>query len=187
VDLRRKRLAHRETVVHIERKDCETMRCSRILIALSCFIGSCSCLHSAWQSKAAKSGTQLVRPRPLSDRLRGGATARGIKPGNSAGDGHKGSEDDSMSSHALDGLKNMLASGVASAIGKAMLQPFDSIKTTQQNSKDVSLSMVAAASIIWARGGLLPFYAGLGVSATWRPNAANGWSKPRSLLQAYDL
>eukprot|EP00281_Chroomonas_sp_CCMP1168_P024406 CAMPEP_0206225068 /NCGR_PEP_ID=MMETSP0047_2-20121206/7357_1 /ASSEMBLY_ACC=CAM_ASM_000192 /TAXON_ID=195065 /ORGANISM="Chroomonas mesostigmatica_cf, Strain CCMP1168" /LENGTH=363 /DNA_ID=CAMNT_0053648057 /DNA_START=236 /DNA_END=1327 /DNA_ORIENTATION=+ len=69
-----------------------------------------------------------------------------------------------FAAHAAEGLKNMLASGVASAVGKAMLQPFDTIKTVQQNSKTSPVSLLTAASDLISRGGPLALYSGLGAT-----------------------
>lgn len=63
--------------------------------------------------------------------------------------------------HALEGAKNMLASSFASAVGKTVLQPFDSIKTVQQHSK-TRLGLLEAASQILSRGGPSALYSGLG-------------------------
>ena len=65
--------------------------------------------------------------------------------------------------HAVEGAKNMVASSVASAVGKTLLQPFDSIKTVQQNSQ-TKLGMLDAASEILSRGGALSLYSGLGAT-----------------------
>ncbi|KAL7520234.1 hypothetical protein ACHAWX_004967 [Stephanocyclus meneghinianus] len=65
-----------------------------------------------------------------------------------------------------EGLKNTLASGLAAACSKAILAPFDTIKTVQQDVRGgTSLKLVEAATKICARpGGISNLYAGLGVS-----------------------
>lgn len=70
-----------------------------------------------------------------------------------------------------DGLKNSLASGCASFCSKALLQPFDTIKTVQQHydqggTSTTSLKFVQAAQLIVKRkNGIRELYAGFFVSA----------------------
>ena len=75
------------------------------------------------------------------------------------------------SSAAAEGLKNSVASGLAAACSKALLAPFDTIKTVQQQvlqegSGAKALSFSEAARLITSRPrGFLELYAGLGVAA----------------------
>ena len=66
----------------------------------------------------------------------------------------------------LDGLKSGLASAMAAACVKTLLQPIDAIKTMQQyyHSTGQALSVVGACREIWNLGGFGKFYAGLGVT-----------------------
>lgn len=67
----------------------------------------------------------------------------------------------------LDGLKSGLASAMAAACVKTLLQPIDAIKTTQQYYHSTSrgaLSVAGACREIFRLGGLGKFYAGLGVT-----------------------
>lgn len=68
----------------------------------------------------------------------------------------------------LDGLKSGLASAMAAACVKTLLQPIDAIKTTQQfyhsSATRKSLTVIEACQEIWKLGGAGKFYAGLGVS-----------------------
>ena len=66
----------------------------------------------------------------------------------------------------LDGLKSGLASAMAAACVKTLLQPIDAIKTMQQyyHSTGHALSVVGACREIWNLGGFGKFYAGLGVT-----------------------
>lgn len=70
-----------------------------------------------------------------------------------------------------EGLKNSLASGFASFCSKALLQPFDTIKTVQQHynqdgSSTTSLKFIQAAQLIMERKyGIRELYAGFFVSA----------------------
>ena len=71
--------------------------------------------------------------------------------------------------HWLDGLKSGLASAMAAACVKTVLQPIDAVKTLQQyhqaTSSTTALSIGAACRQIASRpGGLSNFYAGLGVT-----------------------
>ena len=142
------------------------VRSVHVWLALLSLLGGCNCLHSISNSPlAAGPGHQRRHP---SDALRGGGwiSNKGESKNSQAKYGNA-TQQDTISGHALDGLKNMVASGVASAIGKAILQPFDSIKTMQQNSKEISLSMSEAAAMILSRGGFFALYAGLGVSGKY--------------------
>eukprot|EP00566_Odontella_aurita_P010789 CAMPEP_0113528006 /NCGR_PEP_ID=MMETSP0015_2-20120614/1602_1 /TAXON_ID=2838 /ORGANISM="Odontella" /LENGTH=396 /DNA_ID=CAMNT_0000426485 /DNA_START=174 /DNA_END=1364 /DNA_ORIENTATION=+ /assembly_acc=CAM_ASM_000160 len=74
------------------------------------------------------------------------------------------------SSATVDGLKNALASGLAAACSKAILQPFDTLKTVQQQTRSVGgergLGLAEAVRKITAReGGVRNLYSGLVVSA----------------------
>lgn len=70
----------------------------------------------------------------------------------------------------LEGLRSGMASGMAAACAKTLLQPLDAIKTLQQfqqtqSSSQKALSTFEAASILMKKpGGIANFYAGLGVS-----------------------
>lgn len=66
----------------------------------------------------------------------------------------------------LDGLKSGLASAMAAACVKTILQPIDAIKTMQQSyySSGQALSVAGACGEIWNLGGFGKFYAGLGVT-----------------------
>jgi hypothetical protein len=145
------------------RKYAGSVRSVHFWLAFLSLLGDCNCLHSISNLPlAAGSGHQR---RHSSDALRGGGWIPNKgESKKSQAKGGNATRQDTVSGHALDGLKNMVASGVASAIGKAILQPFDSIKTMQQNSKEISLSMPEAAAMILSRGGLFALYAGLGVS-----------------------
>jgi solute carrier family 25 S-adenosylmethionine transporter 26 len=63
----------------------------------------------------------------------------------------------------LEGLKNGAASGLAAACVKTVLQPFDSMKTMQQFSKE-PMSLLGAGRALLARGGIPALYSGLGVT-----------------------
>ena len=72
------------------------------------------------------------------------------------------------SSDAIEGLKNSLASALASLCAKSLLQPFDTIKSVQQHHQGQPLSFLAAARMITTRpggAGPLELYAGLAASA----------------------
>jgi solute carrier family 25 S-adenosylmethionine transporter 26 len=68
----------------------------------------------------------------------------------------------------VQGLKNALASGLASATCKTILAPFDTVKTVQQHYKGrQALTIMDAAKIVTSRpggGGFWNLYAGLGVA-----------------------
>ena len=71
------------------------------------------------------------------------------------------------SSDAVEGLKNSLASALASVCAKSLLQPFDTIKSVQQHHEG-DLSLLSAAKMITTREGGAGFwelYAGLAASA----------------------
>ncbi|CAM9141643.1 unnamed protein product [Phaeothamnion confervicola] len=65
--------------------------------------------------------------------------------------------------NVIEGLKNGVASGLAAACVKALLQPFDAIKTVQQYSR-TPMTLAQAARVLLARGGPRALYTGLGVS-----------------------
>ncbi|CAM9487761.1 unnamed protein product [Chrysoparadoxa australica] len=65
--------------------------------------------------------------------------------------------------HAIEGLKNGAASGMAAACVKTLLQPFDSIKTVQQFST-TSTTWLEAGRQLLSRGGPPALYSGLGVT-----------------------
>jgi len=70
------------------------------------------------------------------------------------------------SSATVDGLKNALASGLAAACSKAILQPFDTLKTVQQQTRSVGgergLGLAEAVRKITAReGGVRNLYVSL--------------------------
>jgi len=60
----------------------------------------------------------------------------------------------------VEGLKNAAASGIASAVVKASLQPFDTIKTVQQFSTS-PMSPMEATRLILKRSGWLGLYSGV--------------------------
>ena len=66
----------------------------------------------------------------------------------------------------LDGLKSGLASAMAAACVKTLLQPVDAVKTMQQyyQSTGKALTVAGACREIWNLGGFGKFYAGLGVT-----------------------
>eukprot|EP00980_Cylindrotheca_fusiformis_P009585 scaffold2122_cov122-Cylindrotheca_fusiformis.AAC.3 len=72
-------------------------------------------------------------------------------------------------SAVMEGLKNSMASALASCCAKTLLQPFDTIKTVQQHSKsDTAIGFFEAIHMIMDREGGLGFmglYAGLAISA----------------------
>ncbi|CAN0390675.1 unnamed protein product, partial [Discosporangium mesarthrocarpum] len=63
----------------------------------------------------------------------------------------------------IEGLKNGMASGLAAACVKTVLQPFDTMKTVQQFSTS-RISLLQAGRDIIARGGVGELYQGLGVT-----------------------
>ena len=69
-------------------------------------------------------------------------------------------------SAAAQGLKNSVASGLAAACSKALLAPFDTLKTVQQQTRSaVPLTLRQTATDVLSRpGGALNLYAGLGVA-----------------------
>jgi hypothetical protein len=68
------------------------------------------------------------------------------------------------SSHYFtQGFKDGIASGLAAAISKLLLQPFDTIKTVQQASK-VRLNPLSAAQIVIRNRGALSLWSGVGVT-----------------------
>eukprot|EP00565_Helicotheca_tamesis_P001044 CAMPEP_0185738896 /NCGR_PEP_ID=MMETSP1171-20130828/34122_1 /TAXON_ID=374046 /ORGANISM="Helicotheca tamensis, Strain CCMP826" /LENGTH=364 /DNA_ID=CAMNT_0028410281 /DNA_START=210 /DNA_END=1304 /DNA_ORIENTATION=- len=85
------------------------------------------------------------------------------------GDRSSSSPSSSSSSSAVtEGLKNSLASGLAAACSKALLAPFDTIKTVQQKYRGSgeALGFMDAVSVICKRkGGIWELYSGLGVAA----------------------
>lgn len=66
-------------------------------------------------------------------------------------------------SHWEIGLKNGLASGLAAAVVKAILQPFDTIKTVQQGQKGNIGPITAGLSIIKTRG-IGGLWSGIGIT-----------------------
>jgi solute carrier family 25 S-adenosylmethionine transporter 26 len=89
--------------------------------------------------------------------LRGGAKTQGNQPAT-----------EPSRTAWLDGLKSGLASALAAACVKTLLQPIDAVKTVQQyhHASKESLTILAACREIWQSGGggLSKFYAGLGVT-----------------------
>jgi len=73
-----------------------------------------------------------------------------------------------VASAATEGIKNALASGLAAALVKVALAPFDTIKTIQQRNRfvaDEALSFINAAKVATDKGrGALGLYAGVGVT-----------------------
>eukprot|EP00752_Nemacystus_decipiens_P003992 g3657.t1 len=65
--------------------------------------------------------------------------------------------------NAIEGLKNGLASGLAAACVKTVLQPFDTMKTVQQFST-TRMTLLQAGRDLLARGGVPELYQGLGVT-----------------------
>jgi len=74
-------------------------------------------------------------------------------------------------SAVMEGMKNSLASALASCCAKTLLQPFDTIKTIQQYERTItatssSIGFFEASRIVMKRdGGFWELYAGLVVSA----------------------
>ena len=72
-------------------------------------------------------------------------------------------------SAVMEGMKNSLASALASCCAKTLLQPFDTIKTIQQYERTITTSSIGffeASRIVMKRdGGFWELYAGLVVSA----------------------
>lgn len=66
-------------------------------------------------------------------------------------------------SNLLEGLKNGCASGLAAGCVKAVMQPFDSMKTLQQFSAN-KMNLLQAGDILLKRGGIPALYSGLGVT-----------------------
>ena len=65
----------------------------------------------------------------------------------------------------LDGLRNGCASGLATVCAKAMLQPFDTIKTLQQtNTGKLPQGMLQTATTLVNERGAVSLYRGLGVA-----------------------
>tara|TARA_B100000795_G_scaffold147261_2_gene110357 strand:- start:184 stop:534 length:351 start_codon:yes stop_codon:yes gene_type:complete len=65
----------------------------------------------------------------------------------------------------LDGLRNGCASGLATVCAKAMLQPFDTIKTLQQaNTGKLPQGMLQTATTLVNDRGAVSLYRGLGVA-----------------------
>jgi Mitochondrial carrier protein len=64
---------------------------------------------------------------------------------------------------AVDGIKQGIASGLASCCVKTLLQPLDTIKTVQQFSAE-SLNFFEAGRLLLARSGVTALYSGLGVT-----------------------
>lgn len=66
----------------------------------------------------------------------------------------------------MAGLKNAAASGLATAVSKTILAPFDTLKTVQQQEKSgAGISLLHAYRRVTSRnGGLLELYSGLGVA-----------------------
>jgi len=63
-----------------------------------------------------------------------------------------------------DGLKNGLASGLAAAVVKAILQPFDTIKTVQQAKQALKIGPFAAGAQIIKERGIGGLWSGIGVT-----------------------
>lgn len=66
-------------------------------------------------------------------------------------------------SHLPDGVKNGLASGLASMLVKSILQPFDTIKTVQQ-ANPMKLSLLNALLTTIEKKGVLGLWSGVGVT-----------------------
>ena len=65
----------------------------------------------------------------------------------------------------LDGLRNGCASGLATVCAKAMLQPFDTIKTLQQaNTGKIPHGMLQTATALVNERGVGSLYRGMGVA-----------------------
>lgn len=63
-----------------------------------------------------------------------------------------------------DGIKNGLASGLAAAVVKIILQPFDTIKTVQQAQSAIKLGPVGAGMNIVKKRGIKGLWSGVGVT-----------------------
>lgn len=98
--------------------------------------------------------------------------SRGGKVRNTASQQVELNEQNSSSNAVANGIKNFVASGLAAACSKTLLQPLDTIKTMQQHARtsiidgNKALSLGEAAKLVMKRpNGFLELYAGLGVSA----------------------
>jgi len=63
-----------------------------------------------------------------------------------------------------DGFKNGLASGLAAAVVKTILQPFDTIKTVQQAKESLKMGPIVAGSQIIKQRGIGGLWSGIGVT-----------------------
>lgn len=73
------------------------------------------------------------------------------------------SKEDSVIFKLPDGVKNGIASGLAAAVVKTVLQPLDTIKTVQQAQK-MGLDPFRAMSKVISRNGIFGLWAGLGIT-----------------------
>ena len=72
-------------------------------------------------------------------------------------------KDDGAVFELPDGVKNGIASGLAAAVVKTVLQPLDTIKTVQQAQK-MGLDPFRAVSKVISRNGIFGLWAGLGIT-----------------------
>jgi hypothetical protein len=85
-----------------------------------------------------------------------------------------------------DGFKNSLASALATAVVKASLQPFDTIKTVQQISKASSTTLSTCLSIIEKRG-FLGLWTGMGIAVVGSAPSVAVYFGIYSSLKSYFL
>ena len=71
--------------------------------------------------------------------------------------------DKSVLRYLSPGLKNGIASGLAAAVVKGILQPFDTIKTVQQTEKMFYGPLATTISIVKKRG-VMGLWSGLGIT-----------------------
>lgn len=113
----------------------------------------------ASEKKDAKSVLVRVRSMRRAVLVRGAGTGGTV----TAATITKSAPGQSARGNAIDGLKNGLASGLAAAVVKTALQPFDTMKTVQQYSK-IRMTLIQAGRELLARGGIAELYQGLGVT-----------------------
>jgi solute carrier family 25 S-adenosylmethionine transporter 26 len=124
-----------------------------ILVSHGVKTTTCNASHDAAN---AKNGNSVILQRTMTSSTRGGESK---------------SKPIGRSSATMNGLKNSAASALAAGCSKALLAPFDTIKTMQQQARNAnggiskSLSLMDTAKLIQSRPrGFVELYAGLGVS-----------------------
>jgi Mitochondrial carrier protein len=110
-----------------------------------------ACIHCLYLADVARGFTMPTSSLHKHLHVRGGASATAAAP-------VKATKTD-----AVEGIKQGLASGLASCCVKTLLQPLDTIKTVQQFSTQ-SLSFFEAGRLLLARSGVPALYSGLGVT-----------------------